>query len=87
MTKSQKIGFVLILTALLLGCALSRPTIAAYSTETYTVQPGDTLWGIARDNKPPHLDARTYVELLKRINGVDCRLSPGQAINVPRWEE
>ena len=87
MTKSQKIGCVLIITAFLLGCALCSRPIAAYSTRVYNVAPGDTLWSIAGENRPPDMDIRAYVRLVERINGVDSRLWPGQALMIPIWEE
>jgi len=35
------------------------------------VQAGDSLWTIARDHKPAHMNIRTYLDQLKGINGLE----------------
>ena len=87
MTRGQKIGGILILTAFLLGCALAGGAKGGYSVRAYSVAPGDTLWRIAEENKPEGMDVRAYVRFIKRINGADCRLWPGQGLMLPVWEE
>lgn len=52
-----------------------------------TVQPGDTLWSIAKTNVP-HKDPRDVIAALRSINELDsARIFPGQTlqIEIPRF--
>ena len=52
------------------AAAADAPDATAPDTiEVYVVQPGDTLWGIARDMAGPGTDIRLLVEDLKEIAG------------------
>ena len=62
--------------------AESVPT--AESMVTYTVQPGDTLWGYAANATPAGGDVNDSIDVLMRINHLDSvALSVGQQIRVP----
>ena len=62
--------------------AESMPT--AESMVTYTVQPGDTLWGYAADATPAGGDVNDSIDALMKINHLDSvALSVGQQIRVP----
>ena len=56
----------------------------SYSVVSVTVQPGDTLWSIAREYKPEGTDLRSFVYELADNNGLsDCSIVCGQSIFVP----
>lgn len=51
--------------------------------EVVTVQPGDTVWGIAAGRYPSG-DIRARVQEIERANGLsDPRLLPGQRLRIP----
>ncbi|WP_291527356.1 LysM peptidoglycan-binding domain-containing protein [Bifidobacterium sp. UBA744] len=51
---------------------------------TYTVQPGDTLWGYAAHATPVGGDVNDSIDALMKINHLDSvALSVGQQIKVP----
>lgn len=59
--------------------ANSRPeTLAVY------VQPGDTLWDIARTNNPGGRDLRRLVRDIRLINGLDSAvIQAGDRLEIP----
>lgn len=79
-SKMRKLGAVLLLaaTSFLAGRAVGNneehPTTPVNTgdktgqeaTHVYTVRPGDTLWGIARDELGPNADVRDYVDDLSK---------------------
>ena len=87
MMKAQKIGCILILAVLLLGAGFHGHRMKAYTAESYLVQPGDTLWEIAQEQRPAFVGIRNYVNLMKRVNGMDSDIQPGQIILIPVWKE
>lgn len=52
---------------------------------TYTVHEEDTLWDIANNVKPSHVDTREVVYKIKEINhiGKNEYIYPGQQLEVP----
>lgn len=57
---------------------LEPPATVALERSTYVVQPGDTLWGIARQVQPTG-DVRPLVDRLSDLNG-GVELQPGQLL-------
>jgi uncharacterized protein YlxW (UPF0749 family) len=63
----------------------------AYSAQTQynaarivEVQAGDSLWSIAREHKPNHMNIRTYLNQLKMINGLtDSLIYEGMLLRLP----
>ena len=86
MKKSIIIAGVIaaILSGMILKACGSREVI----TQIYTIEPGDTLWDIAREQKPKDMSIRHYVNLLYRENpGLTAQVYPGDAIEIILWEE
>ena len=49
------------------------------------VQPGDTLWVIAKHYGPPERDVRSTIGRLKRINHLDdSQIHPGDVLLLPQ---
>jgi nucleoid-associated protein YgaU len=63
------------------GRRLLRTTSSA--TASVIVQPGDTLWSVAKSVAPQD-DPRATIERIATLNNLDTRvLSPGQTLVVP----
>jgi hypothetical protein len=78
-------ALLLVAPSLLGGGGPWRSTPVAYSTSrmvTYTVQPGDTLWVIAR-RIAPNDDPRPVVDRLIAENHITRSLQVGQSIDLP----
>lgn len=52
-------------------------------TITVQVQAGDTLWSLATDHGSPRRDVRRLVYEIRRINGVDALIHPGDFLRIP----
>jgi nucleoid-associated protein YgaU len=63
--------------------ALQGPAPSLVARERVVVQPGDTLWAIARRVAPGE-DPRPLVDAIASANGVDAgAIVPGQTLLVP----
>lgn len=70
-------GFMTILT--------NASKVASY--EEFVVSTGDSLWSIAQNHKPLHMDTREYVEQIKRLNVMETSdIQTGQVLNLPNVE-
>jgi len=78
---------LLVIVVLLIALpVLSRHTKTGDSHETTRVliQPGDTLWSIARSNPLPGLSTAQAVEHIAAVNGIESAQIPvGSAIEIP----
>jgi len=55
-----------------------------YSITSVTIQPGDTLWSIAKEYKPADKNLADFVYEIAESNGVaDCNIVCGQTLYVP----
>lgn len=79
---------VILLAAFSLGRVASQaaPTVGGASTPTYeqtTVQPGESLWALARRAAPDN-DPREVIAQIRRINGLESsQLRAGQQLLLP----
>lgn len=87
MKKPIIIAGIIVVAILILGAMRSsgKPGFELY--ESYVVETGDTLWGIAEEYKPDGMGYREYIYLLKEHNGIGADIYPGQAISVPVYKE
>jgi LysM repeat protein len=66
---------------------VSRPAEAEAPVATieYVVQPGDTLWEIARVGAPDRSDLRIAVQTIQDLNEITSGIIyPGQVLRVPQ---
>ena len=49
---------------------------------TYTVEIGDTLWGLAEDYCPNEMDPREWTYEVKKLNSINGCLIPGTEIKI-----
>lgn len=79
------VAAVVVILAVVLVAGASRAgarSNRAVSPRTVTVVPGDTLWSIARSQKPSG-DVRPLVAKIARLNNVGAQLSPGSMLVLP----
>ncbi len=52
--------------------------------QRYVVQPGDTLWQVARAYIPERMDIRAFIYRLEQVNGLKGGIiHPGQQLLIP----
>ena len=87
--RRQRTAFFMIMVVLVVmmaHAAFSKPADISkeYSIVSVTVEPGDTLWSIAREYKSEGEDLRDFVYEIAANNGVkDCNIVCGQTLFVP----
>jgi LysM repeat protein len=54
-----------------------------FYTETYVVQPGDTLWSIAGEYNQQGKDVRKLIYDIRKINDITPVINPGQVLEIP----
>lgn len=53
----------------------------------FVVSGGDSLWSIALDHKPVHMDTREYIEQIKQLNLLETSdIQTGQVLSLPNVE-
>lgn len=52
-------------------------------TTTYWVEPGDTLWKIAREYSTEGQDVRRVIDIIEELNDCTATIYPGQNLTVP----
>lgn len=85
MKKFKVVAAIILLIVLLIGLyKLTHKGFEVVGTATYTVSYGDTLWGIAKSQIGNSVDARQYIDLIKKYNdGLTPDLKVGQEIILP----
>ena len=94
MTGLQKVACALLLAMAIAAAVCIRPADGSNGRPSegvtyapYTVQYGDTLWGIAREHKPDGANTRDYMDKLKRHNkGLTADIEPGDVIQLVEEE-
>lgn len=75
-------AMAIILIVLLLLAAMPKTNVTQW--QTYTVESGDTLWTIARNEYGDTVDVRRMIDIICAENDiVPDKLMPGQVIMVP----
>jgi Tfp pilus assembly protein FimV len=85
MIRARVLAIVLVVAAFLLvapGLARGDGPERPARQVTYVVEPGDTLWSIARRVAPGH-DPRPVVDALVEANDLHGGLQAGQELSVP----
>jgi Tfp pilus assembly protein FimV len=89
MIRARVLAIVLVVAAFLLvapGLARGDGPERPARQVTYVVEPGDTLWSIARRVAPGH-DPRPVVDALVEANDLHGGLQAGQELSVPVPED
>jgi Tfp pilus assembly protein FimV len=89
MVRARVLAIVLVIAAFLLvapGLARGDGPERPARQVTYVVEPGDTLWSIARRVAPGH-DPRPVVDALVEANDLHGGLQAGQELSVPVPED
>ena len=78
------LAVLLLISSPLWARCLGRPG-PPVATVHVVVQPGDTLWTLARQHGPRGADPRRVVSRMERANGLEGALiHPGQVLLVPK---
>ncbi|WP_160031938.1 cell division suppressor protein YneA [Paenibacillus sp. An7] len=57
------------------------------SYQEFVVSTGDSLWSIALEHKPYHMDTREYIERIKQLNVMETSdIQTGQVLSLPHVE-
>lgn len=82
--RALSIISIMVVAVLLFLSSAVQATGEVTDTTGYRVQPGDTLWEIAREHSSPDADPRRVVAVIERLNGIDGgSLQAGQVIEIP----
>lgn len=84
--RKKTIFFVFFIGSLLLISFFMTSYAGADNTRLieYRVDPGDSLWEIAREYKNPDMDIREYIYLIKKTNKLNgSHIVAGQLLMIP----
>lgn len=64
---------------------IDLPAIASGEPQSVVVSEGDTVWQIAMDNAPEHIEHREYMMLIQKSNELNgWTIYPGQTLILPQ---
>ena len=87
MKKAIIIAGIVIVVMLILGAVRNSGKSEFKTYESYIIKSGDTLWSISKKYKPENVGYREYIYELRKSNGIDSNIYPGQIIKIPVSEE
>lgn len=91
-SKLQLYKLVIVLLLIFSGFTLVNQVFASTENtpameKTVVVEPGDTLWNIARQYKPSDMRTVVYIEAIKKSNHLNqTDLQAGEVLTVPVFE-
>lgn len=87
--KKLKVLMVVIMTFLTIYAIVFRVSEmnVEYIEAKYVIQPGDTLWIIAKENVSEHQSIQEYIYNLKKVNNITSDLEVGQVITIFKKEK
>lgn len=74
---------VVVISILLIGGKAEK----SYTEATVMVHKGDTLWNIAKEYCPSHMDIRRYINLIQEDNDCSADIHYGDILTVRCYEE
>ncbi|MHA0855290.1 LysM peptidoglycan-binding domain-containing protein [Paenibacillus sp. CMAA1364] len=80
-----------VLLLIIVGCSVSIQSFAnsapePHITKNRIIQSGDTLWGIAVQEKPADMDTRIFIKEMKKLNGLtDGQILAGEVLKLPTY--
>lgn len=76
------VAFVLLVIGASLIFSTAEAKKQAPAPQQVVVQPGDTLWGIASDNRGS-TEIRKYIYQMQQLNDIGSTIFPGQTLTLP----
>ncbi|OAB44521.1 LysM peptidoglycan-binding domain-containing protein [Paenibacillus glacialis] len=76
---------------LTVGCtgmvsAFANSAVEVREEKHLIIQPGDTLWEIAVQEKPAGMDTRVYIKEMKHLNDLsNGRIMAGEVLSLPQY--
>ena len=82
--KSIFLIMVYVIFTLILFCIVpKKDSDKVYTTSSYIVSSGETLWSIGTENLPEGMSIQEYIYELRKLNNIDdCIIYPGQEIQI-----
>jgi LysM repeat protein len=82
--RRRRLGALFVAGALAVAVYTASGVGAEPQSASYTVAPGDTLWGIAIDHTAPWEDPRLKVEAIREANDLSgYEIYPGMSLELP----
>jgi nucleoid-associated protein YgaU len=82
--RRRRLGALFVAGALAVAAYTASGVGAEPQTVSYTVAPGDTLWGIAIERTAPWEDPRPKVEAIREANDLSgYEIFPGMSLELP----
>lgn len=90
--SQQLMKKIICLVLLFIVCCTGMVSVFANSTSAVQeekhliIQPGDTLWEIALNEKPSNMDTRVYIKEIRNLNGLSNGvIMAGEILSLPQY--